>query len=91
MNDDRSPETYVGYDRADNFASPGWIVENEGHVYASASLQLKIEWGLSGDKKVTGENAVPQWSGWQHCVSVSHVGICASKLILPRLFLSFEG
>ena len=57
MNDDRSPETYVGYDRADNFASPGWIVENEGHVYASASLQLN-QWGLSGDWTVTGENAV---------------------------------
>jgi len=56
-NDDQSPETYIGYDRADNFASPGGIVENERHVYASASLQLN-EWSLSGDWTVTGENAV---------------------------------
>ena len=56
-NDDQSPETYIGYDRADNFVSPGGIVENERHVYASASLQLN-EWGLSGDWTVRGENAV---------------------------------
>jgi cytochrome c biogenesis protein CcdA/thiol-disulfide isomerase/thioredoxin len=55
--DDQSPETYIGYDRADNFVSPGGIVENERHVYASASLQLN-DWSLSGDWTVTGENAV---------------------------------
>jgi thiol-disulfide isomerase/thioredoxin len=55
--DDQSPETYIGYDRADNFASPGGIVENERHVYASAPLHLN-DWSLSGDWTVTGENAV---------------------------------
>jgi cytochrome c biogenesis protein CcdA/thiol-disulfide isomerase/thioredoxin len=54
---DRSPETYIGYDRARNFASPGGIVENERHVYASASLLLN-QWSLSGDWTVRGENAV---------------------------------
>jgi cytochrome c biogenesis protein CcdA/thiol-disulfide isomerase/thioredoxin len=57
MVDDRSPETYIGYDRARNFASPGGIVENERHVYASESLQLN-QWSLSGDWTVSGENAV---------------------------------
>ena len=57
VNDDQSPETYIGYGRADNFVSPGGIVENERHVYASASLQLN-EWSLSGDWTVRGENAV---------------------------------
>jgi cytochrome c biogenesis protein CcdA/thiol-disulfide isomerase/thioredoxin len=57
VNDDRSQETYIGYDRADNFASPGGIVENESHVYASGSLQLD-QWRLSGDWTVGGENAV---------------------------------
>jgi len=57
VNDDQSPETYIGYDRADNFASPGGIVENESHVYASASPQLN-QWSLSGDWTVGGENAV---------------------------------
>ena len=55
--DDQSPETYIGYDRADNFVSPGGIVENERHVYASASLRLN-DWSLSGDWTVTGENAI---------------------------------
>ena len=55
--DDRSPETYIGYDRARNFASPGGIVENERHVYASESLQPN-QWSLSGDWTVSGENAV---------------------------------
>jgi cytochrome c biogenesis protein CcdA/thiol-disulfide isomerase/thioredoxin len=57
VDDDRSPETYIGYDRARNFASPGGIVENERHVYASASLLLN-QWSLSGDWTVRGENAV---------------------------------
>jgi len=61
-NDDQSPETYIGYDRADNFVSPGGIVENERHVYASASLQLN-EWSLSGDWTVRGENAVLNGAG----------------------------
>jgi cytochrome c biogenesis protein CcdA/thiol-disulfide isomerase/thioredoxin len=55
--DDQSPETYIGYDRADNFVSPGGIVENERHVYASALLQLN-DWSLSGDWTVTAENAI---------------------------------
>jgi hypothetical protein len=57
VNDDQSTETYIGYDRANNFVSPGGIVENERHVYASATLQLN-EWSLSGDWTVRGENAV---------------------------------
>jgi cytochrome c biogenesis protein CcdA/thiol-disulfide isomerase/thioredoxin len=56
-NDDESPETYIGYDRARNFASLDGIVKNEGHVYASASLLLN-QWSLSGDWTVRGENAV---------------------------------
>jgi hypothetical protein len=54
---DESPETYIGYDRARNFASLGGIVKNEGHVYASASLLLN-QWSLSGDWTIRGENAV---------------------------------
>ncbi|HEY2530889.1 MAG TPA: cytochrome c biogenesis protein DipZ [Xanthobacteraceae bacterium] len=57
VNDDQSPETYIGYDRADNFASPGGIVENERHVYVSASPQLN-QWSLSGDWTVRSEVAV---------------------------------
>src|SRR5262249_23646555 len=56
-NEDESPETYIGYDRARNFASRGGTVKNEAHVYASASLLLN-QWSLSGDWTVRGENAV---------------------------------
>jgi thiol-disulfide isomerase/thioredoxin len=62
VNDDQSPETYIGYDRADNFVSPGGIVENESHVYALASLQLN-DWSLSGDWTVRAENAVLNGAG----------------------------
>jgi thiol-disulfide isomerase/thioredoxin len=45
----RSPETYVGYDRAENFASPGGEAWDKRHVYASpASLKFN-HWALSGD------------------------------------------
>jgi cytochrome c biogenesis protein CcdA/thiol-disulfide isomerase/thioredoxin len=61
-NDDQSPETYIGYDRADNFASPEGIVEDQGHIYASTSLQLN-QWSLSGDWTVRGQNAVLDRAG----------------------------
>ena len=54
--DVKSPETYIGYNRADNFVSPGGIVEDENHDYASAPLQLN-QWSLSGDWTVGAENA----------------------------------
>jgi cytochrome c biogenesis protein CcdA/thiol-disulfide isomerase/thioredoxin len=57
VDEDQSPETYIGYNRAANFASPGGIVEDQSHVYASASLEFN-QWSLSGDWTVRGENAV---------------------------------
>ncbi|HET9389649.1 MAG TPA: cytochrome c biogenesis protein DipZ [Steroidobacteraceae bacterium] len=53
-----SPETYIGYERADNFASPGGQVHDAEHSYsAPAQLQLN-QWALSGVWKVDGEKAV---------------------------------
>jgi cytochrome c biogenesis protein CcdA/thiol-disulfide isomerase/thioredoxin len=52
----KSPETYVGYNRADNFASPGGIVEDESHAYAAAPLNLN-QWDLKGDWTVSAEHA----------------------------------
>jgi cytochrome c biogenesis protein CcdA/thiol-disulfide isomerase/thioredoxin len=51
-----SPETYIGYNRADNFASPGGIVEDEAHDYAAAPLALN-QWSLRGDWTVRAEHA----------------------------------
>ena len=53
---DESPETYIGYNRADNFVSPGGLVEDESHAYAAADLKPN-QWSLSGDWLVNGESA----------------------------------
>jgi len=46
--DVQSPETYVGYHRAENFASPGGFDQNEPQAYdAPATLRLN-EWALAG-------------------------------------------
>jgi thiol-disulfide isomerase/thioredoxin len=45
----KSPENYVGYERTENFASPGGAVLAKPRVYA-ATAQLKLNhWALSGD------------------------------------------
>jgi thiol-disulfide isomerase/thioredoxin len=45
----RSPENYVGYERTENFASPGGAVSDKRRVYA-APAKLKLNhWALSGD------------------------------------------
>ena len=60
--DVRSPETYVGYSRAENFVSPGGAVEDARHAYASGAPRLN-EWSLSGDWTVGAENAVLDQAG----------------------------
>jgi len=54
--DVQSPETYVGYERAEHFVSPGGAVQDVGHIYASGKPRLN-EWGLSGDWTIGGEHA----------------------------------
>src|SRR5262249_26693938 len=47
-----SPETYVGYERADNFVSPGGSAHDETKLYsAPASLELN-HWALGGNWRV---------------------------------------
>jgi cytochrome c biogenesis protein CcdA/thiol-disulfide isomerase/thioredoxin len=55
--DIRSPETYIGYAREENFASPGDVVRDVPHVYAAGMPQLN-QWGLSGDWTIGEERAV---------------------------------
>jgi thiol-disulfide isomerase/thioredoxin len=46
--DVESPETYVGYERADSFLSPGGLKQNAAHAY-SAPKHLELnQWGLAG-------------------------------------------
>ena len=45
----RSPETYVGYARTENFASPGGAYWSKRRVYA-APAQLRLNhWALAGE------------------------------------------
>jgi len=47
-NDVESPETYIGYDRADSFMPNGGLQQDRSHVYSvPAHLELN-QWGLSG-------------------------------------------
>lgn len=52
-----SPETYVGYDRAENFASAGGAVRDARHVYALAGPLKLNAWGLAGDWTIGAEQA----------------------------------
>jgi len=57
-----SPETYVGYARAENFRSPGGLARDGVKTYAGAPLQLN-DWSLAGDWRVTREHADLQKAG----------------------------
>jgi cytochrome c biogenesis protein CcdA/thiol-disulfide isomerase/thioredoxin len=52
----QSPETYVGYERADNFISPGGAVHDASKLYEASAPQLN-QWGLLGAWTVSGERA----------------------------------
>lgn len=45
----RSPENYVGYERTENFASPGSAVLGKRRVYAAPARLRLNHWALSGD------------------------------------------
>jgi hypothetical protein len=60
---DQSPETYVGYRRADNFASPGGFAQDQAHVYSAPSALKLNQWALSGSWNVDPEKAVLGASG----------------------------
>jgi thiol-disulfide isomerase/thioredoxin len=55
---DQSPETYVGYRRAENFASTGGFAQDQRHNYAApGALQLN-QWALVGSWNVDPEKGV---------------------------------
>ncbi len=55
-NDMESPETYIGYERAENFISDGGTVLDAAHAYSVGTPELN-QWGLSGQWTVHGEEA----------------------------------
>ncbi len=45
----KSAENYVGYERTENFASPGGAVVDQPHIYAAPARMGLNHWCLSGD------------------------------------------
>jgi thiol-disulfide isomerase/thioredoxin len=45
----KSPENYLGYERTENFASPGGAVLDKRRVYAAPARLRLNQWALSGD------------------------------------------
>jgi cytochrome c biogenesis protein CcdA/thiol-disulfide isomerase/thioredoxin len=62
----KSPETYLGYDRAENFMSPGGAVRDESHDYTDGVLKLN-DWSLAGTWTVAPENAALDKAGGAIC------------------------
>ncbi|WP_410210351.1 cytochrome c biogenesis protein DipZ [Aquirhabdus sp.] len=56
-NDVQSPETYVGYARAEHFASKGGLAQDQAHLYTLPQALDLNQWGLQGNWKVEGEKA----------------------------------
>ncbi|HTY18880.1 MAG TPA: cytochrome c biogenesis protein DipZ [Myxococcota bacterium] len=57
-----SPETYIGYQRAERFVSPGGAVRDARHAYGLATTELN-EWALAGDWTIGPEHAVLDEAG----------------------------
>ena len=57
----KSPETYIGYARADRFVSPGGLAKDQSKTYSAAPLSLN-DWSLEGpwlDKKQSATSFAP--------------------------------
>jgi thiol-disulfide isomerase/thioredoxin len=61
--DVRSPETYIGYARAEHFTSPGGIREDAEKNYAPPSQPSLNQWGLEGQWVDHGQVAVLKSTG----------------------------
>ena len=53
----RSPENYTGYERTENFASPGGVQPGQRHSYAAPARLGLNDWALSGDWTMEAEAA----------------------------------
>jgi thiol-disulfide isomerase/thioredoxin len=58
--DARSPETYIGYRQAQNFASPEKLHKDSVQIFSAAAKLSLNHWGLSGAWNVNAESAFLQ-------------------------------
>jgi thiol-disulfide isomerase/thioredoxin len=59
----RTPETYLGYERGDHFASPGGAAFDEGRVYEVPEHLHFNRWALAGEWTIGRESAVLDRAG----------------------------
>ena len=55
---DQSPETYIGYRRAENFSSPGGFAQDRPKLYSQPGAFTLNQWALVGSWAVDPEKAV---------------------------------
>ena len=60
-----SPENYTGYERTENFASPGGVVPGKPHTYEVPERLRLNHWALSGDWTVGEQAAALNTAGGQ--------------------------
>jgi cytochrome c biogenesis protein CcdA/thiol-disulfide isomerase/thioredoxin len=58
-----SPETYIGYERAEKFASVGGAKQDAPQTYSLDSALTLNQWGLTGDWTIGAERAVLNRAG----------------------------
>jgi thiol-disulfide isomerase/thioredoxin len=63
MSEVRSPETYIGYARAEHFASPGGIRQDAEKTYTAPAQPKLNEWGLDGKWIDHGQIAILKSAG----------------------------
>jgi thiol-disulfide isomerase/thioredoxin len=61
----RTPENYTGYDRTENFTSPGGLVRDQAHEYTAPPQLWRNDWALSGAWTVTAAAATLAGAGGQ--------------------------
>ena len=54
----KSPETYLGYERAENFASPGRAASDKPRDYTAPTRLSRNHWGLAGNWTIGAQQAV---------------------------------
>jgi cytochrome c biogenesis protein CcdA/thiol-disulfide isomerase/thioredoxin len=58
LSDVKSPETYLGYERQDNFSSPQAVRKNAPARYTAPLALMLNQWGLAGQWNVRAEDAL---------------------------------
>src|SRR5271169_1428677 len=58
--DERSPETYIGYRQAQNFASPEKVHKDSTQIFSAPGKLSLNHWGLSGSWNINAESVVLQ-------------------------------